>query len=597
MYRTLNCGELRALHAGSTHTLSGWVHRRRDHGGVIFLDVRDRTGITQVTFRQEASTAAWELANDARSEDVICVSGIVARRPAAMVNEKILTGAIELQAAEMTFLSRAKTPPFEVELELDRSGSQSNVREELRMKYRYLDFRSARPYRNLLMRHRVISHIRRFLDARGFLEVETPMLTKSTPEGARDYLVPARLHPGSFYALPQSPQQYKQLLMVGGVERYFQIARCLRDEDQRGDRQAEFTQLDLEMSFVTQNDILDLIEELYTGMVKEFFPQKRIWKTPWPRMSYDEAMSRYGSDKPDLRFGLEIEDVSALFAETTFAPFRDALAGGGVVRALRAPGGKEKLSRASLAQLEVAAKAERLPALGQIVVEAEGAVASPLSKYLGEEKLREVCRAVGAEAGDIVFVAAAPSHIVAAALGSVRLQLGRLFTLIADDLLAFAYIIDFPLFEPEKVGGHYAPSHHMFTAPKIEDIPLLETDPGAVRSYQHDLALNGYEIAGGSIRIHDRKIQEKIFDLIGFSPERKEFFAHMLEAFEYGVPPHGGFAPGIDRFLAILLDEPNIREVIPFPKTGDGRDLMMGAPAGVEPQQLKELHIAVIGKQ
>lgn len=592
MYRTLRCGEVRPLHAGSTHTLSGWVNRRRDHGGVVFLDLRDRTGITQVTFRQEVSKAAWELANTARAEDVMKVRGIVERRPSAMVNEKIPTGVVELSVQEVEFLSRAKTPPFEVVLDANQSGSRSSTREELRMTYRYLDFRSGRPYRNLVARHQVIAHIRNFLMQHGFIEVDTPMLTKSTPEGARDYLVPSRLHPGSFYALPQSPQQFKQLLMVGGIERYFQIARCLRDEDARGDRQAEFTQLDLEMSFVDQKEILDLIEELFTGMVREFFPHKRVAKSPWPRLSYEQAMAKYGSDKPDLRFGLEIEDVSSLLGDTAFAPFRSALENSGVIRAILAPAGREKLSRSSLGQLAAAAKAEGLPALGEIFLDADG-VHSPLEKHLGQQTLQGVVQRLGGEVGDLVLLAAGPARTVASALGSVRTQLAHLLSLVPEDVLAFAYIVDFPLFEPDKVEGHFAPSHHMFTAPKEEDYSLLETMPERVRSYQHDLALNGYEIAGGSIRIHDRKIQEKIFDLIGFSSERKKFFTHMLEAFEYGVPPHGGIAPGIDRFLAILLDEPNIREVIPFPKTGDGRDLLMGAPAAVESEQLRELHIKI----
>ena len=442
--------------------LKGWVDVRRDHGKFIFLDLRDRSGVIQMVITPEANQA-YKIAETVRPEWVIEAAGLVSERPEKMKNPDLKTGGIEIKAAELKILSSAETTPIDV------SGKGDEISEEARLKYRYLDLRRPRLQKNLRNRHKVAKFIRDFLTERDFLEIETPILTKSTPEGARDYVAPSRLHPGKFYALPQSPQQYKQLLMVSGFERYFQIARCFRDEDTRGDRQPEFTQVDIEMSFMSQEDILNLIEEMFCKMIAELYSDKKITRTPWPRLDYEETMEKYGSDRPDLR--------------------------------------KNKND---------------------------------------------------------------------------------------SDELAFVWIINFPLFEKEKKDGRWAPGHHMFTAPKNEDLPKLKTAPGQVRSYQHDLVLNGCEIGGGSIRIHDSEVQKKIFDLIGFSKKDAAYFEHILTAFKYGAPPHGGIAPGLDRLLMILENEPNIREVIAFPKTGDGRDLMMDAPSEISKEQLVELHLKFV---
>ena len=590
MHRTHTCGELRRTDIGRHVTLAGWLHRRRDHGGVIFVDLRDRYGLTQVTFRKEAcGEEVYKQAESVRSEFVLQVSGSVVARPKEMVNPLLPSGEIELEATTLAMLSTAKTPVFEI------TGSQEQeyeVREEIRMKYRYLDLRRPRMRDNIVMRHRFVKCIRDVLDKQGFIEVETPVLTKSTPEGARDYLVPARLHPGLFYALPQSPQQYKQLLMVAGMDRYFQIARCMRDEDQRGDRQAEFTQLDLEMSFVERDDVLDLTEELFTQAVETLFPQKKFLKKPWPRLSYDDAMLKYGIDKPDLRFALEIQDVSEWAMGSRFNVFEQAVGNGGVVRVLVAP--VASFSRKQLDDLEELVKKEGAKGLASITIKEDGSVVSPLTKFISKEAVTALTTTLGAKRGDVVFFGAGSKKVVCASLAALRSELGQRLKLKDPDLLAFAFVIDFPLFAPELENGNFAPSHHMFTSPRPQDLPLLESDPARARSWQYDFIGNGYELGGGSIRIHRRDIQDKIFQLIGFTPERRKMFSHMLEAFEYGAPPHGGIAPGIDRILMVLLGEPSIREVMAFPKTGDGRDLLMGAPSPVEPEQLKELHIKVI---
>lgn len=586
MLKTHTCGELRAGHIGQEVTLAGWVNRRREHGGLIFIDVRDRWGITQVVADVSAAPAAHVAASGLRGEYVVMVRGTVRARGPEAVNPRMATGEIEVAAAEITVLNPARTPPFEVTGELEPN-------EETRMRWRYLDLRRERMQRNLVMRHNAVMYIRNFLDARGFVEIETPILFKSTPEGARDYLVPSRVHPGKFYALPQSPQQLKQLLMVAGYERYFQIARCFRDEDQRGDRQPEFTQLDLEMSFIEREDILSLIEELITGMV-ETVSGKRITHKPFVRLGYAEALERFGTDRPDLRFGMELVDLSAVAARSDFRVFSAAVEAGGKVRALTAPGCAD-YSRKQIAELEEIAKEAGAKGLATIAVEVDGTIRSSIAKFFSDEVMAELVVTAGAQHGDLILAVADAPAVVNEALSALRTELGARLGLIDTGQLCFCWIIDFPLFEPELEDGHYAPSHHMFTAPKPEHLALLDSNPAAVQSQQYDLVCNGYEVAGGSIRIHDRAVQEKIFGLIGLDVEQaKVRFGHMLEAFEYGAPPHGGIAPGIDRLVMLMAGEPNIREVIAFPKTQRAADLMAGAPSDVDPQQLEELHIRIV---
>jgi len=581
--KTVTCGELTAADVGRTVTLMGWVNRRRDHGELIFIDLRDRWGVTQVVFDPEDAREAWQQAGDARSEYVLAVSGEVARRLPGKENPALATGEIELRAQELRVLNKAETPPFVI-------NEETEVNEELRLRYRYLDLRRPRMKDNILLRHRTIKYIRDYLDARGFVEIETPILFKSTPGGARDYIVPSRVHPGEFYALPQSPQQFKQLLMVAGFERYFQIARCFRDEDQRGDRQPEFTQLDLEMSFVDREDILTLIEGLMTGLTPAV-SDKRIQDSPFPRLTYREAMDRYGSDKPDLRFGLPLTDVGDLFAGTEFRLFVGVLAGGGQIKAIRAPGLGE-ISRREIDELTETAKRFGAKGLVTIGVTADG-VRSNVAKFITPEIRAALLQRLGADAGDMLLLVADEPAVVAEALGRLRLDIGYRLGLADPDALAFAWVIDMPLFEPAEGGGIKA-VHHQFTAPLPEDAPLLDSDPLAARANQYDLACNGYELAGGSIRIYQRDLQEKVFRLLGMTPEQIEAqFGHMLTAFEFGTPPHGGIAPGIDRIVMLLAGEDNIREVIPFPKNQSAQDLMSGAPTPVTQTQLDELHIAV----
>lgn len=599
MLRTHTCGELTQKDSGANVTLAGWVQSRRDHGGLIFIDLRDRYGITQVVFHPQEHPKEFSIADTVRSEYVIQVTGVVVQRPAEMKNKDLATGEIEVNCHSITILNSAKTPPFEIESPAEK---EQEVNEERRLTFRYLDLRRPRMKRNMLVRHESVRFIRNFLSDKNFVEVETPLLTKSTPEGARDYLVPSRLYRGKFYALPQSPQQYKQLLMVGGLDRYFQIARCLRDEDGRGNRQPEFTQLDLEMSFVQRDDVLDLIEQLMLGLIDSLSARglitKKIQTRPIPRLSYDDAKFRYGSDKPDLRFDLEIQDITDLVRECGFAVFTDPVAHGGVVRVLKAPNALATFTRSQIDELTDLARKNGAGGLAYIKVkEAQGGTyetESPIVKYLGEEITNKILKKNSAQAGDILFFGAGPRGIVEQVLGAIRTDVARRLRLIDESLLAMTFIVDFPLFEPERVNGFCAPMHHMFTMPRKEDIPLLDTDPLNAHSWQYDLAMNGYECGGGSIRIHDRSIQDSIFGLIGFGEEQKGRFAHMLEAFEYGAPPHGGIALGIDRLLMLLLDEPDIREVMAFPKTGDARDLAVGAPSDVEPEQLRDLGIRVI---
>lgn len=590
MLRSAECGSLGEKEVDTRPTLAGWVSRRRDHGGIIFVDLRDRSGIVQVVFNPELSPAACRVAEQLRPEWVVQVKGLVRRRPPGSENPAMATGGVEVVADEATVLNRSLTPPFYI-------AEDAEADESLRLRYRYLDLRRSPMQRNLALRHRVVKFIRDFLDARGFLEIETPILIKSTPEGARDFLVPSRLQPGRFYALPQSPQQLKQLLMVSGFERYFQIARCFRDEDLRADRQPEFTQLDLEMSFVEEADVLQLTEELYTSLMEAVAPEKKLVK-PFPRLTYDEAVSSYGTDKPDLRFGLEMTDVTGLAAETGFRVFLSTVEQGGTVKGFVVPG-QAHISGAALRSLEEAARELGAGGLSHVRLRGEG----PL-EVLAEENVlfsaglrmpvswsRRLALRMGAGNGDLVLLMAGPARRVNAWLSAMRTQLGERLSLADPDTLAFAFITQFPLFEWNEGDNRWESSHHPFTAPADGQEKLLEGDDlGIIKSKAYDLVCNGSELASGSIRIHRRELQEKIFSILGYSRQEIEVrFGQILEAFQYGAPPHGGIAPGIDRLVAILVGAGSIREVIAFPKTQSGADLLFDAPAPVTPSQLKEL--------
>ena len=588
MLKTHNCGELRSEHAGQTVTLAGWVNRRRDMGGVIFIDLRDRFGLTQVVIKSDEAADSFELSETLRSEFVIQVVGKVAERIEGMANDNLATGAIEVNAVSVVILNKSKTPPIQI-------ATDAGEDEALRLKYRYLDLRRERMTRNLTIRHNAIKFIRDFLHERDFLEIETPILFKSTPEGARDYLVPSRVHPGKFYALPQSPQQLKQLLMIAGYERYFQIARCFRDEDQRADRQPEFTQLDMEISFVERDDIVDLIEELVRGMVNHASIVPLAWED-FPRLTYEEAVETYGTDRPDLRFGLPLVDVADICGQTAFKVFADNAAAGNPIKAIKAPG-LGGYSRKQITELEDVAKAQGAKGLAWIAIDPETEQAKGfITKFFTTEQLAALFERMEAEPGDLILFSSDTKLTVRAVLGALRTELGSRLGLTDTNSLAFCWVVDFPLFEEELANGHYAPSHHMFTAPKAEHIPLLDSDPFAVLSEQYDLICNGFEVAGGSIRIHERELQNKIMGLIGFSLEdAQDQFGHMLEAFELGAPPHGGIAPGIDRLVALMAGEPNIREVMAFPKNQNATDLMADAPSFVSQKQIDEAHIALAG--
>ena len=580
-YRSHTAGQLRAENVGERVRLAGWVNRRRDHGGLIFIDLRDRWGITQVTFdpdREEIFSAAEQL----RPEWSISIEGEVVRRPEGNENPDLPTGQIEVEVTDLRVLNTSKTPPFEI----DRDRP---VDELLRLKYRYLDLRRERMKENILLRHRVIKHTRDYLNDRDFAEIETPLLTASTPEGARDYLVPARLYPGEFYALPQSPQQFKQLLMVAGFERYFQIARALRDEDQRGDRQPEHTQLDLEMSYTTQDEVLDLVEDLYVEIV-EGLTEKKLLEKPFPRLTYAEAIDRFGTDKPDLRFGLEIRDATETARVSDFKVFSGAVENGGSVRSI-AVGGLGDLSRREVDEITEVAKTGGARGLAYFKVEEDG-LAGPVTKFFSEEDQGALRETLGAENGDYLFFVADKDPVVFESLNRLRLHFRDRLGLVDRNVLALCWVTDFPLFEWNEDEERVEPMHHMFTMPREEDLPLLDSDPLRVIGQLYDLVANGTELASGSIRIHLPELQQKVFSIIGIGPDEAERrFGAILNAFQYGAPPHGGIAPGIDRLIMVLQDEPNIREVMAFPKTQAARDEMMNAPGPVSDDQLKELNI------
>ena len=590
MNRTVTCGALRAADAGTTVILNGWVHRKRDHGGISFINLRDRYGLTQVVVDSDAPADLAELAADLRMEFCIAVEGTVRLRPDSMKNPDMPTGEVEVVAKTVKILSRSEVPPFVID-------EKTNASEELRLKYRYLDLRSDTMQRHLALRSRVAYAVREFLVKRDFLEIETPTFIKSTPEGARDYLVPSRLYPGKFYALPQSPQLYKQILMVSGFDRYFQIARCYRDEDARGDRQPEFTQIDLEMSFVSRDDVLSLIE----GMMGHVFRETMKIELPatFTRLSWEDAMNRYGTDKPDLRFDLEMQDGAALAEKGTFQAFKDALAAGGAVKALVVPGAAATTSRKNIDELEGAAKIFKARGLGWMkVAEGEGgkpALEGGISKFF-EGKADEVCSELGAKPGDLLlFVADAKHRVACTALGAVRSKLGKDLNLIKEGTFAFAWIIDFPLFEWNEEEEKWDAAHHMFSWPQEQYHETLESDPGSVKGDLYDLVLNGHELASGSIRIHDPELQKRIFRIVGFSEEEAaEKFGFLTEAFKYGAPPHGGIAPGLDRLVMLMAGETSIKEVIAFPKNSFAQSLMDDCPSEVDSKQLVDLHINIV---
>ncbi|TLS53579.1 aspartate--tRNA ligase [Paenibacillus antri] len=587
MLRTHKCGTLTKANVGETVVLNGWVQRRRDLGGVLFIDLRDRSGLMQIVFNPAFSGEALETADKCRNEYVVAVKGKVVERDPSTVNPNLPTGEIEVQVTEIEVFNGAKTPPFFIE-----DGVE--VDESVRLKYRYLDLRRPEMQRTLMLRSKAAKVFRDFLDANEFVEVETPILTKSTPEGARDYLVPSRVHPGEFFALPQSPQIFKQLLMVGGMERYYQIARCFRDEDLRADRQPEFTQVDIETSFLSQDQLLTIMEELTAKLFKETVGYDV--PTPFQRLPYAEAMGKYGSDKPDLRFGLELVDVSDVVSSSGVKVFASVVAGGGMVKAINAKG-CATWSRKELDDLTPFAARYGGKGLAYIVVK-DGEWKGPIVKFLSPEEIAALTERLGAEEGDVLLFSADKAKVVHDVLGNLRLKLGRDLGLINESEFRFAWVVDFPLLGWDEEAGRWVAEHHPFTRPHDEDLPLFETNPGAIRAQAYDLVLNGYEVGGGSMRIYKRDVQEKMFSALGLTMEEaREKFGFFLDAFDYGTPPHGGMAFGFDRLVMLLTGRTNLRETIAFPKTASASDLLSGAPSEVDEKQLQQLSIRVAPQQ
>ncbi|QTD41613.1 aspartate--tRNA ligase [Sporosarcina sp. Te-1] len=586
MRRTHYCGELNEQAIGQTVTLQGWVQKRRDLGGLIFVDMRDRTGLVQVVFNPDISQEALAIAETIRNEYVVELVGTVVERQENQKNPKLKTGAIEVQAEKVEIINEAKTPPFIIEDETD-------VNEEVRLKHRYLDLRRPKLANVFKMRSDISKAVRNFLDSEGFIEVETPILTKSTPEGARDYLVPSRVHDGEFYALPQSPQLFKQMLMVSGFDRYFQIARCFRDEDLRADRQPEFTQIDMEMSFMSIDDIIELNERLMKKVMKDV---KGIdIETPFKRLPYDEAMARYGSDKPDTRFEMELTDVSEQVKDSSFKVFASAVEGGGQVKLINVKGKADQYSRKDIDALGEFAARYGAKGLAWLKVDAEG-LKGPIAKFFEGEAATELVRAASAEDGDLLLFVADKKNVVADALGALRSKLGKELGLIDETKFDFLWVTDWPLFEYDEEEGRYYAAHHPFTMPA--DVEGLESNPGSVKAQAYDLVLNGYELGGGSLRIYQREVQEKMFKALGFSPEQaREQFGFLMDAFEYGTPPHGGIAFGLDRIVMLLSGSSNLRDTIAFPKTASASCLLTNAPSPVDEAQLVELGIGIRQKE
>jgi len=582
--RTYFCGEVTEAAIGEKVVLKGWVQRRRDLGGLIFIDLRDRTGIVQIVFNPEANKEALAIAEKVRNEYVLDIKGQVIARQEGTVNDNLKTGKVEISVEEITILNEAKTPPFSIE-------DKTEVAEDLRLKYRYLDLRRPVMFETFKMRHQVTKVMRDFLDAEGFLDIETPILTKSTPEGARDYLVPSRVHEGEFYALPQSPQIFKQLLMVSGIERYYQIARCFRDEDLRADRQPEFTQLDIETSFMSQEDIMGMMEQMMAKIMKEV---KGInISLPIARMPYDEAMERYGSDKPDTRFEMELVNLSEIVKDSSFKVFEQAVATGGQVKAINVKQGGDKYSRKDIDALTEFVKVYGAKGLAWLKAEEEG-LKGPIAKFISEEEQKGMASALAIETGDLLLFVADKTNVVADALGALRLKLAKELGLIDETKFNFLWVTDWPLFEYDEEEGRFYAAHHPFTMPQREDLALLETNPKQVKAQAYDIVLNGYELGGGSLRIFEKDIQEKMFEKLGFTKEEAyEQFGFLLDAFEYGTPPHGGIAIGLDRLIMLLSGRTNLRDTIAFPKTASASCLLTNAPSEVSEVQLNDLHLAL----